>query len=174
MSALMVATITVKDPADFSAYLEKSKAIASRFGAQMKFRGKKVRELVGDPVEGNLLIMVDFPSAEAINGWIHLNMQRSSPCAKQVQFRFSLLTKRPPSDRFSGLHRPLPGKSSWVAKRNCPAIRPLQRCGPHPLLVGSNRSGHTQVLAGNPLSRIPDQIEHTCGDIARRSEPSGG
>ena len=69
MSALMVATITVKDPADFSAYLEKSKAIASRFGAQMKFRGKKIRELAGDPVAGDLMIMVEFPSAEDIDGW---------------------------------------------------------------------------------------------------------
>lgn len=69
MSALMVATINVKDPAKFSAYLEKSKEIATRFGAQMKFRGAKVRELAGDPVAGDLLVMVEFPSAEAINGW---------------------------------------------------------------------------------------------------------
>ena len=39
MSALMIATITVKDPEKFQQYLAKTQEVAAPYGAELLFRG---------------------------------------------------------------------------------------------------------------------------------------
>ena len=48
MSALMIATITVKDPAKFQDYIAKTSKVAATFGAELLYRGKIDKSLTGE------------------------------------------------------------------------------------------------------------------------------
>lgn len=47
MSALMIATITVKNAEKFQVYLAKTQKIAAPYGAELLYRGKAGRGLTG-------------------------------------------------------------------------------------------------------------------------------
>ena len=68
MSALMISTITVKDPAKFQDYMVKTQDVARPFGAELVFRGKLDRQLSGQGSH-QLAVVVSFPSAERLNAW---------------------------------------------------------------------------------------------------------
>lgn len=69
MSALMIATITVKDPEKFHHYLAKTQEVAAPYGAELLFRGKVVKMLTGEGQDHDLTVIVRFPSIEKINEW---------------------------------------------------------------------------------------------------------
>ena len=68
MTAVMIARITVKDPAKLQEYMEKTQRVAGPFGAEMMFRGKVERALNGEQ-DHALTVIVKFPSAQALNEW---------------------------------------------------------------------------------------------------------
>lgn len=69
MSALMIARITVKDPAKFQDYLAKTQQVAAPYGAELLFRGKVDRALTGGASDHELAVIVSFPSLQAIRDW---------------------------------------------------------------------------------------------------------
>ncbi len=69
MSALMIATITVKDPEIFQKYLAKTQEVAAPFGAELLFRGAVDKTLTGEDKDHRLAVIVKFPSLEKINEW---------------------------------------------------------------------------------------------------------
>lgn len=70
MSALMIATITVKDQEKFQQYLAKTQKVAASYGAELLFRGKVDRSLTDHDKDHGLTVIVRFPSIEKINEWI--------------------------------------------------------------------------------------------------------
>ena len=70
MSALMIATITVKDPEKFQQYLAKTKVVAAAYGAELLLRGKADRSLTDHEKDHGVVVIVRFPSIEKINEWI--------------------------------------------------------------------------------------------------------
>lgn len=69
MSALMIARITVKDPAKFQDYLAKTQQVAAPYGAELLHRGRVDRALTGEDSDHELSVIVKFPSLEAIDEW---------------------------------------------------------------------------------------------------------
>ena len=62
MSALMIARITVKDPAKFQEYLAKTQAVAAPYGAELVHRSKADKALTGESADHELAVIVKFPS----------------------------------------------------------------------------------------------------------------
>ena len=69
MSALMIARITVKDPAKFQDYLAKTQQVAAPYGAELLYRGKVDRALTGESSDHALAVIVKFPSLARIEEW---------------------------------------------------------------------------------------------------------
>lgn len=69
MSALMIATITVKNAEKFQEYLAKTQKVAAPYGAELLYRGKADRALTGDDADHGLTIIVKFPSLQKIDEW---------------------------------------------------------------------------------------------------------
>ncbi len=69
MCALMIATITVKDPEKFQQYLTKTQEVAAPYGAELLFRGVVDKILTGEDKDHRLAVIVKFPSLEKINEW---------------------------------------------------------------------------------------------------------
>ena len=69
MSALMIATITIKNPEKFQHYLAKTQEVAAPYGAELLFRGKVDQTLTGEGTDHGLAVIVKFPSLEQINEW---------------------------------------------------------------------------------------------------------
>ena len=69
MSAIMMSQIKVTNPEIFQNYLEKSKTIASRYGAELMFRGKKQGVLNGQTGEHQMLVIARFPDMASIDAW---------------------------------------------------------------------------------------------------------
>ncbi len=69
MSALMIATITVKNPEKFQEYLTKTKEVAASYGAELLYRGKIDKTLTGEDTDHGLTVIVKFPSVEQIDEW---------------------------------------------------------------------------------------------------------
>ncbi len=69
MSALMIATITVKDPEKFQQYLAKTQEVATPYGAELLYRGIVDKTLTGEDKDHRLAVIVKFPSLEKINEW---------------------------------------------------------------------------------------------------------
>lgn len=69
MSALMIATIAVKDPEKFQMYLSETQKVAAPYGAKLLMRGKVDQVLTGQAVNHGLVVAVEFPSLEKIEEW---------------------------------------------------------------------------------------------------------
>lgn len=69
MSALFISRVTIKDQAKFQDYLQRSKDLASRHGAQLLASGKAPRALSGEPTPHQLAVVVSFPSMEELDAW---------------------------------------------------------------------------------------------------------
>ncbi len=69
MSAFMIINIEIKDLANFRSYLEKSKVIATKFGAKLLYRGAHESTLAGEGPKGPLAIVVEFPSVKNVREW---------------------------------------------------------------------------------------------------------
>lgn len=69
MSALFISRVTIKDQAKFQDYLQRSKELASRHGAQLLASGKAPRALSGTPAAHQLAVIVSFPSMEELDAW---------------------------------------------------------------------------------------------------------
>lgn len=69
MSALFISRITIKDQAKFQDYLQKSKDIASRHGAELLASGAGPRSLSGSPATHQLAVVVRFPTMEDLDAW---------------------------------------------------------------------------------------------------------
>ena len=69
MSALMIATISVKDPEKFQRYLAGTQEVATPFGAALLYRGIVDKMLTGEDKDHRLAVIVEFPSLEKINEW---------------------------------------------------------------------------------------------------------
>ena len=69
MSALMIARITVKDPAKFQEYLAKTQAVAAPYGAELVHRGKADKALTGESADHKLAVIVKFPSLAKLDEW---------------------------------------------------------------------------------------------------------
>ena len=69
MSALMIATITVKDSEKFQQYLARTQEVAAAYGAELLFRGNVDRSLTNHDNDHSLAVIVRFPSIEKINEW---------------------------------------------------------------------------------------------------------
>ena len=70
MSALMIATITIKDQEKFQQYLAKTQEVAAAYGAELLFRGIVDGSLTNHDKDHGLAVIVRFPSIEKINEWI--------------------------------------------------------------------------------------------------------
>ncbi len=69
MSALMIATITVKDPEKYQQYLAKTQEVAAPYGAELLFRGAVDKTLTGEDKDHRLAVIVRFPNLDKINEW---------------------------------------------------------------------------------------------------------
>jgi len=69
MSAFMIATITVNDPAKFQEYLGKTQQVAAPYGAELLCRGRTNQALTGDAVDHGFTVIVRFPSLEKLDAW---------------------------------------------------------------------------------------------------------
>ena len=69
MSAYMIATIAVKKPAKFQAYLMETQKVAAPYGAKLMFRGKTERSLAGGTADHGVVVVVEFPNQEKIDAW---------------------------------------------------------------------------------------------------------
>ena len=69
LSALMIARITVKDPAKFQEYLAKTQAVAAPYGAELVHRGKADKALTGESADHELAVIVKFPSLAKLDEW---------------------------------------------------------------------------------------------------------
>ena len=69
MSATMIIQVKVKDPAGFRDYLDKSKAIASRHGAELLFVGTPEKSLAAEGHPHDLAVVVRFPDPGAVEAW---------------------------------------------------------------------------------------------------------
>lgn len=69
MSAMMIARITVKDPAKLQDYLAKTQRVAAPYGAELLHRGKVDRALTGEDGDHELAVIVRFPSVAKIDEW---------------------------------------------------------------------------------------------------------
>lgn len=69
MSALFISRVTIKDPAKFQKYLQKSKDLASQYGAEHLASGRDPRSLAGEAIKHQLAVVVRFPTVEDLNAW---------------------------------------------------------------------------------------------------------
>lgn len=69
MSAIMMSQLTVNDPEKFAAYLQQSKAIASRYGAELLFSGKFQETLNGEPRPHRMVVIAQFPDHDSLSKW---------------------------------------------------------------------------------------------------------
>jgi uncharacterized protein (DUF1330 family) len=72
MSALMIATITVNDPAKFQEYLTLTQQVAAPYGAELVHRGTVDKDLTADgnaQPDHQMTVIVKFPSTAAIDRW---------------------------------------------------------------------------------------------------------
>ena len=69
MSALMIATFTVKDPDKFAEYAAKAKPTWSSAGGEAVFRGRPKKVLTGGEPGHEVVVVFTFPSLEAIEEW---------------------------------------------------------------------------------------------------------
>ncbi|MES0864362.1 DUF1330 domain-containing protein [Ruegeria sp. SCPT10] len=69
MSALFISRVTIKDPAKFQEYLQKSKDLASQYGAELLASGRDPRALAGETIKHQLAVVVRFPTVEDLNAW---------------------------------------------------------------------------------------------------------
>lgn len=69
MSAIMIARITVKDPAKFQEYLARTQQIAAPYGAEMLHRCKVDKQLTGGAADHQIAVVVRFPSVDRIDAW---------------------------------------------------------------------------------------------------------
>ncbi len=69
MSALFTSRITLKDQARFQEYLEKSKAMAGKHGAELLASAIEPRALSGNPKPHQIVVVVRFPSMDDLDAW---------------------------------------------------------------------------------------------------------
>ena len=69
MSALMIATFTVKDPDKFAEYAAKAKPTWSSLGAEALYRGRAQKVLTGGETDHEVVVVFRFPSLETIEEW---------------------------------------------------------------------------------------------------------
>ncbi|WP_298297869.1 DUF1330 domain-containing protein [uncultured Litoreibacter sp.] len=69
MSALFISRVTVKDPAKFREYLQRSKNIASEHGAELLASGEGPRSLSGTAAPHQLAVVVRFPTMADLDAW---------------------------------------------------------------------------------------------------------
>ena len=69
MSAFMISRITVRDPARFKEYLQASKKIASKYGAELILNGGYNYNITDDQADHELVVAARFPDAESIRRW---------------------------------------------------------------------------------------------------------
>lgn len=69
MTALMISTIEVTDPEKFSDYMAKTQAVASKYGAELVFRGKLAAALSDDNPREPLVVVARFPDIDALRAW---------------------------------------------------------------------------------------------------------
>jgi uncharacterized protein (DUF1330 family) len=67
MSAFMLATVKVKNPAKFQEYLGKVQELSIKLGAKLLAKGKAVRSITGGECDHDVTIVVQFPSTENID-----------------------------------------------------------------------------------------------------------
>ena len=70
MSALIIATITIKDFEKFQQYLAKTQLVAAHYGAKLLVRGKADRSLTDHDKDHSLVVILRFPGLEKVNEWI--------------------------------------------------------------------------------------------------------
>ena len=67
MSAFLLATINVKDPAKLQEYLGKVQQLGVNYGAKRLAKGKAVRAINGEAVQQDMAIVVEFPDTERLH-----------------------------------------------------------------------------------------------------------
>lgn len=65
----MMATFNVKDPQKLQEYMQKSKQLASTYGAELLIKGDKSRALNELHPLGHVAVIVKFPGDEQLNAW---------------------------------------------------------------------------------------------------------
>ena len=68
MRAMMIARITVKDPAKLQHYMTETVKVARDYGAEMVFRGRAARALNGAD-DHEITVVARFPSLEKLHAW---------------------------------------------------------------------------------------------------------
>jgi uncharacterized protein (DUF1330 family) len=69
MTALMISTIEVTDPASFQDYMMATQKVAGPYGAKLLFRGKLDAMLSESDRPGPLVVVVSFPDIETLHRW---------------------------------------------------------------------------------------------------------
>ena len=69
MSALMIATIVVRNPEKLKEYLSRTQAVAAPFGAELVARGQARRVLNGHAAGEHLVVVVRFADHERLEQW---------------------------------------------------------------------------------------------------------
>ena len=65
----MISTVEITDGKAFADYMNRTQAIASKYGAELLFRGKATAALAGDQPGGTLIVAVRFPNMAALLAW---------------------------------------------------------------------------------------------------------
>ena len=69
MTAIFISQVDIKSPELFAQYIEKSKQIASQFGAELIAQGQFEKSISGTPAAHRIGVVVRFPSLSAIHDW---------------------------------------------------------------------------------------------------------
>ncbi|WP_421857973.1 DUF1330 domain-containing protein [Oricola sp.] len=69
MSATMIIQVSVTNRDGFKQYLNKSKEIAARHGAELLFAGAPKQTLAGEGRPHDLAVVIRFPDTDAIEAW---------------------------------------------------------------------------------------------------------
>jgi uncharacterized protein (DUF1330 family) len=71
MTAYIVATVTIKDPEKFKAYLIGIAGLSEKHGGVALLRGVAVEIFEGDAAPGERIVVSEFPTIEAARGYLN-------------------------------------------------------------------------------------------------------
>ncbi|NYT66166.1 DUF1330 domain-containing protein [Alcaligenaceae bacterium] len=88
MSAYVIATMTITDPATYSKYTDLTPALVKRHGGKFLTRGGEVTVAEGEPFTERMVIL-EFPSKAHVDAWL-----KDPDYVAACQFRYAAATSR--------------------------------------------------------------------------------
>ena len=94
MSALMSATIRVKDPEKLKSYISQVPSTMAPYGAKMLSRGKVAKVLNGE-ISHQMEAVFEFPSEEAIDTWFSSDAYQAIVSIREEAAHMNILVLQP-------------------------------------------------------------------------------